>query len=107
MTSVEMHYDFQANQGLKKVSYALEKKTGKMYRTHVYNLDYPDDPDYYFMAYQLVSGYLVQYYTAEQLREAREKKKLSGELDKIASTLQEEDNGVLMIIDFPSPKADI
>lgn len=100
MTAVEMEYDFRTDKGLKKTHYGLDKKTGIIYRTHVYNRDYPEDPDYYCMPYQLVNGYLVQYYTAEQLLDALGSNQLSGLLKEITSALNEEDNGVLMMIDF-------
>lgn len=100
ITAVELQYDFDTQQGVTQTPYLMEKKTGKIYRTHVYNRDYPDDPDYFCTAYYLVSGHLVQYYTAEKLLEALENNELSGELKEIASGLNEEDNGVLMLVDF-------
>lgn len=100
ITAVELQYDFDTNQGVTQTPYLMEKKTGEIYRAHVYNRDYPDDPDYFCTAYYLVSGHLVQYYTAEKLLEALENNELSGELKEIASGLHEEDNGVLMMVDF-------
>ena len=100
ITAVELEYDFDTHEGLTQTSYLLEKKSGKIYRTKVTNRDYPDDPDYFCTANQLISGHLVHYLSAEKLLEALENNQLSGELKEIASTLNEEDNGVLMMIDF-------
>lgn len=100
MTAVELEYDFDAKEGLTQTPYLFEKKTGKIYRTQVTNRDYPDDPDYFCTADQLISGHLVHYLSADKLLEALESNQLSGELKEIASTLNEDDNGVLMMIDF-------
>lgn len=100
ITAVELQFDFDTNQGCMQTPYLLEKKTGNIYRTHIYNRDYPNDPDYFCTAYQLVSGRLVQYYPAEKLLEALKNNELSGELKDIASGLKEDDNGVLMMVDF-------
>ena len=99
MTAVELAYNFDTNEGLTQTPYLWEKKTGKIYRTNVYNRDYPEDPDYFFTADQLVSGHLVHYLPADKLIEALENNQLYGKLKEIASRLREEDNGVLMMID--------
>lgn len=100
MTAVELEYDFDTKEGLTQTPYLLEKKSGKIYRTQVTNRDYPNDPEYFYTAYHLVSGRLVHYLSADELLEALESNQLSGELKEIASTLNEEDNGVLMMVDF-------
>ena len=100
ITAVELEYDFDAKEGLTQTPYLLEKKSGKIYRTKVTNRDYPDDPEYFCTAYHLVSGRLVHYLSTDELIEALENNQLSGQLKEIASTLNEDDNGVLMMIDF-------
>lgn len=100
ITAVERQYDFQAMEGLHKKFYVLEKSTGEIYSTLIFNSDYPDDPDFHFSTYGIVSGRWVNYYSSEKLREALDNHQLSGELKEIASKLHEEDNGVLMMIDF-------
>ena len=100
ITAVDLEYDFDTQEGLTQTPYLLEKKSGKIYRTKVTNRDYPDDPDYFCTANQLISGHLVHYLSAEKLLEALENNQLSGQLKEIASALNEEDNGVLMMIDF-------
>lgn len=100
ITAVELKYDFDTSEGLTQTPYLLEKKSGKIYRTQVTNRDYPDDPDYFCTANQLVSGRLVHYLLTEKLLEALENNQLSGQLKEIASTLNEDDNGVLMMIDL-------
>lgn len=100
ITAVEMDYDFQTYQGFPQTPYLLDKKTGEIYRTRVYNRDYADTPEYYITSDQLVSGRLVHYFSTEELLDALDNHKLSGELKEIASCLGEEDNGVLMMIEF-------
>lgn len=67
ITAVELYDDFQTETAGKNVLYAFEKSTGTLYCTRVYNGDCPDDPDTYFCAYPLVSGYLTHSYMSEQL----------------------------------------
>lgn len=100
ITAVELKYDFDTQEGVTQTPYLWEKKSGKIYRTQVINRDYPDDPDCFCTAYQLVSGRLIHYLSTEKLLEALENNQLSGQLKEIASTLHEDDNGVLMMMDF-------
>ena len=102
ITAVEKQYDFQTGEGLAKKTYLLEKATGQLYRSHICNRDYPDDPEFTFSAYEMVSGQWLHYYAADILREAFENGQLSGELKQLASQLGEEDNGIVMRIEFLS-----
>lgn len=100
ITAVELVYDFQTYEGFPQTPYLVDKKTGEIYHARVYNQDYADTPEYYITSYQLVSGRLVHYFSTEELLDALEKNQLSGELKEMASRLSEDDNGVLMMIDF-------
>lgn len=56
MIVAELYDDFQTETEIKKMLYTFEKSTGTLYCMRVYNCDYPDYPDTYFVSTHL---YLV------------------------------------------------
>ena len=79
------------------------KQEDKVYKVKVINEDYPDYPielNQHILYEDLPQGYAMIRYRTHHLCEAYQNDKLHGELKKIASKLNEEDNDVYMMIKF-------
>ena len=91
LSGIEMAYDFSKNEGLHQTNYAVEKASGGIYELKFIH------PDYEGKEYS-PTALNARYYPADELLTALEKGKLKGKLKEIASTLDEEDNGVVMLL---------
>ena len=91
LSGIEMAYDFSKNEGLHQTNYAVEKASGRIYELKFIH------PDYEGKEYS-PTALNARYYPADELLTALEEGKLKGKLKEIASTLDEEDNGVVMLL---------
>jgi hypothetical protein len=91
LSSIEMVYDFSKNEGLHQTNYGVEKASGEIYELKFIHTDY-EGKEYSPTALN------ARYYPADELLTALEEGKLKGKLKEIASTLDEEDNGVVMLL---------
>ena len=91
LSSIEMAYDFSKNEGLHRTDYGVEKASDKIFEVKFII------PDYEGMEYS-PSSLNCHYYTADQLLTALEEGKLKGKLKEIVQHLDEEDNGVVMML---------
>ena len=91
LSGIEMAYDFSKNEGLHQTNYGVEKASGGIYELKFIH------PDYEGKEYS-PTALNARYYPADELLTALEKGKLKGKLKEIASTLDEEDNGVVMLL---------
>ena len=91
LSGIEMAYDFSKNEGLHQTNYAVEKASGEIYELKFIQ------PDYEGKEYS-PTALNARYYPADELLTALEEGKLKGKLKEIASTLDEEDNGVVMLL---------
>ena len=96
--------DFKAAESrsivIKDLLYEFE--TGETSEVSFVNSDYSsrtwwDQPFKYVEIFQNMTASLIQ---APRLKRALEKKQLKGELEKLAATIDEDDNSVLMIVTF-------
>ena len=91
LSGIEMAYDFSQNKGLHQINYGVEKESGEIFElTFVH-------PDYEGKEYS-PTALNARYYSSGELFTALEDGKLKGKLKEIASTLGEEDNGVIMLL---------
>lgn len=91
LSGIEMAYDFSQNKGLHQINYGVEKESGEIFElTFVH-------PDYEGKEYS-PAALNARYYSSGELFTALEDGKLKGKLKEIASTLGEEDNGVIMLL---------
>ena len=91
LSGIEMAYDFSQNKGLHQINYGVEKESGEIFElTFVH-------PDYEGKEYS-PAALNARYYSSGELFSALEDGKLKGKLKEIASTLGEEDNGVIMLL---------
>jgi len=91
LSGIEMAYDFSQNKGLHQINYGVEKESGEIFElTFVH-------PDYEGKEYS-PTALNARYYSSGELFSALEDGKLKGKLKEIASTLGEEDNGVIMLL---------
>lgn len=91
LSGIEMAYDFSVREGLRQTNYGVEKASGEVYEVTFVH------PDYEGKEYN-PTALNVRYYPAEELLMALDEGKLKGKLKEIASTLDEEDNGVVMLL---------
>ena len=91
LSSIEMAYDFSKNEGLYRTDYGVEKANGKIFEVKFII------PDYEGMEYS-PSNINCHYYTADQLITALEEGKLKGKLKEVVQHLDEEDNGIVMML---------
>ena len=91
LSGIEMAYDFSKNEGLHQTSYGVEKASGEIYELKFIH------PDYEGKEYS-PTALNARYYPADELLTALEEGKLKGKLKEIASILDEEDNGVVMLL---------
>lgn len=91
LSSIEMAYDFSKNEGMHRTDYGVEKASGQIFELKFIV------PDYEGMEYT-PSGLNSYYYPADRLITALEENKLKGKLKEIVQHLDEEDNGVVMIL---------
>ena len=91
LSGIEIAYDFSQNKGLHQINYGVEKESGEIFElTFVH-------PDYEGKEYS-PTALNARYYSSGELFTALEDGKLKGKLKEIASTLGEEDNGVIMLL---------
>ena len=100
MQSVEKFWDFDANEGFPRKDLVYDKREGKIYECVLQNADYEGQE----------LNLLVKAFTQEvafqfgldpaDLIEAHAAGQLSGRLQEIASTLDEEDNPVILIAKY-------
>ena len=91
LSSIEMAYDFSKNEGMHRTDYGVEKANGQIFEVKFII------PDYKGMEYT-PSSLNCHYYTADQLLTALEEGKLKGKLKETVQDLDEEDNGVVMML---------
>ena len=91
LSGIEMAYDFSQNKGLHQINYGVEKESGEIFELTFVHLDY-EGKEYSPAALN------ARYYSSGELFTALEDGKLKGKLKEIASTLGEEDNGVIMLL---------
>ena len=91
LSGIEMAYNFSKNEGLHQTNYGVEKANGEIYELKFIH------PDYEGKEYS-PTALNARYYSAYELLTALEEGKLKGKLKEIASTLAEEDNGVVMLL---------
>lgn len=91
LSGIEMAYDFSKNEGLHQTNYGVEKASGEIFELKFVH------PDYEGKEYS-PTALNVRYYPAGELLTALEEGKLKGELKEIVSKLDEEDNGVIMLL---------
>ena len=90
---IEMIYDVDKDKGFPEKDYIYDREAGKMKWVSIINEDFPSDPDFNISS-------SVYYYSADNLREALEKGELGGRLRELALELDEEDNGILLLMRF-------
>ena len=91
LSGIEMAYDFSQNKGLHQINYGVEKVSGEIFELPFVH------PDYEGKEYS-PAALNARYYSSGELFSALEDGKLKGKLKEIASTLGEEDNGVIMLL---------
>ena len=91
LSGIEMAYNFSKNEGLHQTNYGVEKANGEIYELKFIH------PDYEGKEYS-PTALNARYYSAYELLTALKEGKLKGKLKEIASTLDEEDNGVVMLL---------
>ena len=85
-----MQYDFEAKKGLEEKHYGIHKGTRRIYEVELKDRNIEN------------AGYVPLYkvcvcLSAHQLMDLLDDNQLSGELKDLASELNEDDNGVLML----------
>ena len=91
LSSIEMAYDFSQNKGLHQINYGIEKESGEIFELTLVH------PDYEGKEYS-PTALNARYYSSGELFTALEEGKLKGKLKEIVSKLDEEDNGVIMLL---------
>ena len=91
LSGLEMAYHFSKSEGLHQTSYGVEHESRVTYEMKFIH------PDYEGKEYS-PTALNARYYPADELLTALEEGKLKGKLKEIASTLGEEDNGVVMLL---------
>ena len=91
LSGIEMAYDFSKNEGMRQTNYGIEKASGNIFELTFIH------PDYEGKEYS-PTALNVRYYPADELLTALEKGKLKGKLKEMAQLLDEEDNGVVMLL---------
>lgn len=91
LSSIEMAYDFSQNKGLHQINYGIEKESGEIFELTLVH------PDYEGKEYS-PTALNACYYSSGELFTALEEGKLKGKLKEIVSKLDEEDNGVIMLL---------
>ena len=91
LSSIEMAYDFSKNEGMRQTNYGVDKASGNIFELTFIHSDY-EGKEYSPTALN------VRYYPADELLTALEEGKLKGKLKEMAQLLDEEDNGVVMIL---------
>ena len=91
LSSIEMAYDFSQNKGLHQINYGIEKESGEIFELTLVH------PDYEGKEYS-PTALNARYYSSGELFTALEEGKLKGRLKEIVSKLDEEDNGVIMLL---------
>ena len=91
LSGIEMAYDFSKNEGMRQTNYGIEKASGNIFELTFIH------PDYEGKEYS-PTALNVRYYPADELLTALEEGKLKGKLKEMAQLLDEEDNGVVMLL---------
>ena len=91
LSSIEMAYDFSQNKGLHQINYGIGKESGEIFELTLVH------PDYEGKEYS-PTALNARYYSSGELFTALEEGKLKGRLKEIVSKLDEEDNGVIMLL---------
>lgn len=91
LSGIEMAYDFSKNEGLHQTNYGIEKASGEIYELTLIH------PDYEGKKYT-PTALNARYYPADELLTALEEGKLKGKLKETAQHLDEEDNGIVMLL---------
>ena len=91
LSGIEMAYDFSKNEGMRQTNYGIEKASGNIFELTFIH------PDYEGKEYS-PTALNVRYYPADELLTSLEEGKLKGKLKEMAQLLDEEDNGVVMIL---------
>lgn len=82
-------------------NWVYDKQTQSLHEYEIVNEDYPDNSiilDAHILNCDIQEGYALTRFNAGDLVDAYDKGKLHGQLKEIASTLNEEDNDVLMLL---------
>jgi hypothetical protein len=94
---VNSQFDISSKKGFSTKNFCYHKKEAKIYEANIINSDYSTNDEFKIES-PVSPGVLVKQIDAYQLINAYQKGELKGKLKEIASTLNENDNPVLMII---------
>jgi hypothetical protein len=101
MQTVKKTFDFETREGFPSVSLAYDRQEKKIYEVTVYNDDYSDKKKADMMTVSVNTEIATwQRLEAPDLVEAYKNGELTGRLAEIASTLDEEDNPVIMLMKY-------
>ena len=105
LNTIERKFDFETREGFKTVTLVYDKKGDQFYESTIINGDYIDNESIPISSpiLNLISvpaGQFVLGLEAYKLVELHKAGKLKGKLAEVASTLNEDDNPVLMIATF-------
>ena len=104
---VKKEHDFKTNEGFPTTNLVYDKKDGSVYKVSVYNADYTEETPlkiegevFVLRAFNQNGVAFTQTLYASDLVEAYQEGRLKGRLKEIASTLDEEDNPVILIAKY-------
>lgn len=97
--SVINEYNFDTNIGFPSKEIVFDRVNGKTYFAKLYNEDYETESEFEIES-PIIPGVSVKRLNAIELVEANRNGKLKGELMEIASTLDADDNPVLMFMRY-------
>lgn len=100
MESIKNVYDFDSKSGFPQTFLMYDKQEKSFFKYTVYNGDYTTKEEMYMNRLRPVSHAIESWQTLESYRlvTSYEKGELTGKLKEIASTLDEEDNPVIMLV---------
>ena len=104
---VKKEHDFKTNEGFPTTNLMYDKKDGSVYKVSVYNADYTEETPlkiagevFVLRTFNQNGVAFTQTLYASDLVEAYQEGRLKGRLKEIASTLDEEDNPVILIAKY-------
>ncbi|WP_293664381.1 6-bladed beta-propeller [uncultured Parabacteroides sp.] len=100
MESIKNVYDFSKEEGFPKTYLVYDTQEKDFFKYIIYNGDYSYKKEFYMVALTPINrkGELWSSINASSLLKDYEKGKLKGKLKEIASTLEEDDNPVIMLV---------
>ena len=104
---VKKEHDFKPNEAFPTTNLVYDKKDGSVYKVSVYNADYTEETPmkiegevFVLRPFNQNGVAFTQTLYASDLVEAYQEGRLKGRLKEIASTLDEEDNPVILIAKY-------